>query len=533
MTEINERPATELPAARRWAGLAALVVALLTVGLDLMILNVALPTLAGDLGASTTELQWIVNAYTLVFASLMLPAGGLGDRYGRRRILLAGLVAFVAASAWAAFSGTAGALIAARAVMGIGAAVIVPLSLGILPVLFPPEQRRRAIAVWVGALGVGLPLGPIVGGWLLEHFWWGSVFLINVPVGALALIAAATLLPESRDPAAPSLDCPGIATSVLGTAALVYGIIQGPDDGWTDPGVLTAIGGGVLLLAGFLAFERRTAHPLVDLRLFTKPAFTWPTLAATAGTFTLVGVLFVVPQYLQILQGNDAFGTGIRLVPLVLAILVAAAAVDEVVTRIGAKFPMVAGLLIAAAGFALYSAITVGSGYAFTAISLAIIGLGTGLALAPAVDAVMATLPEHRAAAGSGLLMAIRQIGAAFSVAILGTMLNATYTHALDPHLNGIPEPLADAARDNIAGAHQTAQRLGGPPGDDLAGAAADAFTQAMSNVFLASAAISAILAAAIAVRLPGRPKATRDALGDRAGQARSPGAAAESRGEG
>ncbi|WP_408993442.1 MFS transporter [Streptomyces sp. 1268] len=502
---------TEPPPVRRWAGLAALVVALLTVGLDLMILNVALPTLAGDLQANTTQLQWMVNAYTLVFASLMLPAGGLGDRYGRKRLLLAGLAAFVAASAWAAFSGTADSLIAARAVMGIGAAVIVPLSLGILPVLFPPEQRRRAIAVWVGALGVGLPLGPIVGGWLLEQFWWGSVFLINVPVGAAAFLAAAVLLPESRDRAAPPLDLAGIATSVLGTAALVYGIIQGPDDGWSDPGVLTAIGAGILLLAAFYYWERRTPHPLIDLRLFSNPFFTWPVLAATAGTFTLVGALFVVPQYLQILGGHNAFGTGIRLVPLVLAILIAASAVDKIVTRIGAKIPMVAGLAIAAAGFALYSALSPGSTYTFTATSLTVIGLGAGLALAPAVDAVMATLPEHRAAAGSGLLMAIRQIGAAFSVAILGTILNALYIRDLEPHLRNLPEPAAQAARDNVTGAYQAAQRIGGTSGDALAEAAAHAFTQAMSGVFMASAAISAALAVLTAARLPARQPVTTE----------------------
>ncbi|MGA5215111.1 DHA2 family efflux MFS transporter permease subunit [Streptomyces cinereoruber] len=504
-------PTTESAASRRWAGLAALVVALLTVGLDLMVLNVALPTLAGDLEASTTQLQWIVNAYTLVFAALMLPAGGLGDRYGRKRLLLAGLAAFVAASAWAAFSGTARSLIAARAFMGIGAAVIVPLSLGILPVFFPPEQRRRAIAVWVGALGIGLPLGPIVGGWLLKHYWWGSVFLINVPVGALALFAAAVLLPESRDPAAPPLDRPGISTSVLGTAALVYGIIQGPEDGWSHPGVLVAIGAGVLLLVVFWFRERRTAHPLIDLRLFSNPSFTWPTLAATAGTFTLVGALFVVPQYLQILGGHSAFGAGVRLVPLVLAILIAASAVDKIVTRIGAKIPMVTGLAIAAAGFALYSAVSPASTYAFTATCLAVIGLGAGVALAPAVDAVMATLPEHCAAAGSGLLMAIRQVGAAFSVAILGTVLNATYTRDLGPHLQGLPEPAAQAARDNIAGAYATAQRIGGTRGDSLTDAAAHAFTQGMSGVFMTSAAISAALAVLIAARLPDRSAVTTD----------------------
>lgn len=512
MSENNSHPittptiGTEPSASRRWAGLAALVVALLTVGLDLMVLNVALPTLSGGLGASTTQLQWIVNAYTLVFAALMLPAGGFGDHYGRKRLLLLGLVAFVAASAWAAYSGTTSSLIAARAVMGIGAAIIVPLSLGILPTLFGPDQRRRAIAVWVGALGVGLPLGPVVGGWLLQHFWWGSVFLINVPVGAAALAACIALLPESADPDAPALDWLGIVTAVAGTAALVFGIIQAPESGWTDPIVLTTLAAGVALIAGFLMWERRTRHPLVDLALFTNPGFTWPTLAATAGTFTLVGVLFVLPQYLQILRHHDAFGTGLRLVPLVAAIIIAASAVDKIVTRIGAKIPIVAGLLTAAAGFVLASRITTDSGYGFVAACLAVVGLGAGLALAPAVDAVMATLPEHRTAAGSGLLMAIRQIGAAFSIAILGTLLNLTYTRDLDPHLRGLPEPAVSAARDSIAGAQLAATKIPGPAGTDLAATSAHAYTEAMTAVFLASAAVSAMLAAAIALRLPKRP---------------------------
>ncbi len=509
MSENNSHPiatpaiGTEPSPSRRWAGLAALVVALLTVGLDLMVLNVALPTLAQDLGASTTQLQWIVNAYTLVFAALMLPAGGFGDRYGRKRLLLVGLVAFVAASAWAAYSGSTGSLIAARAVMGIGAAIIVPLSLGILPTLFGPDQRRRAIAVWVGALGVGLPLGPIVGGWLLQHFWGGSVFLINVPVGVAAVVACMVLVPESADPDAPPLDWLGIVTAVPGTAAVVFAVIQAPEYGWADPIVLATLTAGVVLIVGFVMWERRARHPLVDLALFADPAFTWPTLAATAGTFTLVGVLFVLPQYLQILRHHDAFGTGLRLVPLVLAIIVAAAAVDKIVTRVGAKVPIVTGMVIASAGFVLASRITVDTGYGYVATCLAVIGLGAGLALAPAVDAVMASLPEHRSAAGAGLLMAIRQVGAAFSVAILGTLLTVVYTRDLDPHLNGLPEAVVGAARDNIAGAQLVATGLPDPAGADLTATSAHAYTEAISAVFLASAAVSALLAAAIAAKLP------------------------------
>ncbi|MEU4710831.1 MFS transporter [Nocardia salmonicida] len=500
---ITPRTGTEPSASRRWAGLAALVVALLTVGLDLMVLNVALPTLAQDLGASTTQLQWIVNAYTLVFAALMLPAGGFGDRYGRKRLLLVGLVVFVAASAWAAYSGSTGSLIAARAVMGIGAAIIVPLSLGILPTLFSPDQRRRAIAVWVGALGVGLPLGPIVGGWLLQHFWWGSVFLINVPVGIAALLACVMLLPESADPHAPPLDRLGIITAVPGTAAVVFAVIQAPEYGWTDPLVLVTLAAGVALIVGFLVWERHTCYPLVDLALFTNPSFTWPTLAATAGTFTLVGVLFVVPQYLQSLRNYDAFGTGLRLVPLVLAIVVAAAAVDKIVTRVGAKIPIVTGMVTAAAGFVLASRIGVDSGYGFVAVCLAVVGLGAGLALAPAVDAVMASLPENRSAAGAGLLMAIRQVGAAFSIAVLGSLLTVVYTRELDPHLSSLPEPVLSAARDTLAGAQLVATQLPGPAGADLAATSAHAYTAAMSAVFLASAAVSALLAVAIAAKLP------------------------------
>src|SRR6266508_1692629 len=259
---------------RRWWALAALGLTVLTIGFDATILNVALPTLATALHASTGALQWMVDAYVLVFAGLLLPMGALGDRFGRKRLILVGLVLFGAASVLATYAGSTGPLIAARAIMGIGAAVLTPIAAAVLPVIFPPQERAKAISFFAIGMGVGVPLGPIIGGYLLKHFWWGSVFLVNVPVVVVALVAVMLLVPESKDPAPPRIDVVGL-----------------------------------LLIAAFVAWERRTAQPMIDLTLFARPRFLWGTVAMTVASFGLFGLLFVLPQYLQAVQGNDALGT--------------------------------------------------------------------------------------------------------------------------------------------------------------------------------------------------------------------------------
>jgi MFS transporter, DHA2 family, multidrug resistance protein len=334
--------------ARRWWALGALALTLLVVGLDLTVLNVALPTLAVDLHATTGQLQWFANAYNLVLAAALLPAGLLGDRFGRKRLLLVALGLFAVASAACAYAGSAGALIGARAVLGLGASFLLPLSVAVLPVLFSAEERPRAIAVWASANAIGIPLGPVLGGWMLDNYWWGSVFLINLPVIVLAMAAVAVLLPESRSSDRPRLDLVGVLTSSLGLVGLTYGVIEAGERGWSDPVALVSMVGGILVLAGFVAWQRRQSRrpggqPLVDLSLFRSASFTWGAILATLVSFALFGVLFVMPQYFQAVGGADAFGTGLRLLPVIGGLLVGAQVAGRVASRAGAKVTVAIG----------------------------------------------------------------------------------------------------------------------------------------------------------------------------------------------
>ncbi|MFC7481765.1 MFS transporter [Luedemannella flava] len=429
----------------RWLALGAIVLCMLTLGFDGTILNVALPTLATELGAGVSELQWIVDAYILVFAGLLLPAGALADRVGRKRVLLAGLGLFGAASLVATYATSAGTLVGARALMGIGAAVLTPTTLAVLPAIFPPEQRARAVAVAMMAAGVGIPLGPIVGGWLLRHFWWGSVFLVNLPVVAVAAVAVVALIPETRDPEPRPADLVGGALSTVGLVGLIYGVIEVPQRGWADARVLCAIGAGAAVLAAFVWWERRSAYPMIDLLWFARVRFLWGSLAATLATFAMFGVLFVLPAYLQLVLGHDALGVGVRLIPMMAGLIVGAAASERLVGRLGARIPITVGLVVAAVGLGLGARTDLGDGYASTALWLAVLGFGTGSAMAPAMAVVLDDLPAERAGAGTAITMTLRQVGAALGVALLGSLLSgqldgrgiaestpAAYVHAMD-----------------------------------------------------------------------------------------------------
>ena len=486
---------------RRWAALGAVVLCLLTIGFDVTILNVALPTLAGAVGARTDQLQWIVDAYLLVFAGLLLPMGALGDRYGRKRLLMVGLGIFAAASLLATWADGAGQLIAARAVMGVGAAILTPVTIAVLPVIFGRAEQGRAIAVAAMAMGVGVPLGPIVGGYLLSHFWWGSVFLVNVPVAVLALVAVAALVPESRDPAKPRVDVVGGLLSVVGLTALVYGIIEAPVRGWTDPVVLGSILCGLAVVASFAAWERHARQPMIDLALFTRPRFTWGTLAATVASFALFGLLFVLPQYLQAVQGNDALGVGVRLLPLMGGLIVGAKSGETLARRIGARVPVTAGLLVIAGGLALGASTTVDSGYGLAATWLTIVGAGVGLSLAPAMDAVLGEVPTDRVGAGTALTMTLRQVGGALGVALLGSISAAIYRGRLDP--SALPPSAADAAEGSVAGGMAVATTLGNPA---LTSAVQTAYVQAMDVVLLVCTAVAILSAILVGLRLPAHP---------------------------
>ncbi|HEV8650146.1 MAG TPA: MFS transporter [Actinomycetes bacterium] len=450
--------------ARRWWALGALSLSVLVVGLDLTVLNLALPTLATDLHASTAQLQWIVDAYSLVLAALLLPAGLLGDRFGRKKLLLGGLLVFGAASLACAYASSAGELVAARALLGLGAAAIIPLSLSVLPVLFSEQERQRAITIMLGATFVAFPIGPILGGWLLTHYWWGSVFLINGPVIALALLAVSVLLPESRSLQRPRLDLVGIVVSSLGLAGLTYGAIEAGQHGWGDTAALVAMLAGALLLAAFVVWERRVARrpagqPLVDLTLFRSASFTWGTLLATVVTFAMFGLLFAVPQYFQAVRGTDALGTGLRLLPLIGGLLVGAQTADRLAPRIGAKATVALGFTLLAAGLGAGATTGLHTSDGFTLTWIAVLGAGLGFVLPTAIDAALSALSTERSGAGSALILAVRQVGATIGVAVLGSVLNAGYHARLD--VTGLPPQLAEVVRDSAAAGVAVAQQLG------------------------------------------------------------------------
>ncbi|WP_327593697.1 DHA2 family efflux MFS transporter permease subunit [Streptomyces chartreusis] len=499
---------------RRWWALGALVASMLTLGFDMTILNVALPTMAADLGATTGQQQWMADAYVVVFAALMLPAGLLGDRFGRRRMLITGLGVFLAGSLIGALSGDVNAVIAARAVMGVGAALVTPLSLSVLPTLFGPEERTKAVGIASAASALGLPLGPIIGGWLLNHYWWGSVFLINVPMAAIGIAACLFLLPETKDPASPKVDTVSTALAATGLGALVYGIIEAPARGWGDPLVLAMLGAAVLLIAALVVRERRVERPMLDMTLLAHRGFLFNTVAATLVTFILTGLLFVLPPYLQAVLGHDALGTGVRLLPMMGGLLVASRLAPQVVARFGARAAVSAGLVVLAfAGF-LGSRTTVDSGYGFVALWLTITGLGFGLSLIPAMNGGLSALPRDRAGSGSGLLMTLRQVGGAIGIALLGSLLAGAFRDRLD--VTGLPAGAADTAGESVVAAHLVAERAGSA---QLAASANSAYVHGMGIVLLVcgiAALVSALLAAAF---LPGTPDAEEPGAPDMAAE--------------
>ena len=491
--------------AGRWWALAAIVVSGLVIGLDSTVLITALPTLSAKLGASTSDLQWIAAAYTLTLGGLLLPGGVLGDRYGRKRLLLVGLATFGVSSVIASQATTATALIAMRALMGVGAALILPLSLSIIPSMFSAEERPRAISFTAAGAFLGLPLGPLVAGWLLTHYAWGSVFLINAPVVVIALVGVWFLVPEGKDPHPRPFDWVGGLLAVIGVTALVFGVIEQPIHGWTDPRVLGGIIGGALVLTAFVAWDLRHPSPFVDLRNFRNRGFTWATMAFVVTGFGLFGVMFILTPYIQIVLGNDAQATGIKLLPLIAGVIVGAGIGNVLAARLGARVGVSAGLASTAAALVGFSQIGADAGFAPVATALALIGIGIGIALPTTLDIILATLPPTQTGAGSALTRALQQIAATFGVAILGSILNNVYQGQLGPHVAAIPPAAREVALSSIAGAHAVAAHLPPPARTVVVRAANEAYTHGMADVMLVSAALVLATAVAIVVFLPSR----------------------------
>src|SRR5215469_9726718 len=505
-------------ASRRWWALIAIAASVIVVGLDLTVLSLALPTIAGDMHASTSDLQWISDSYSLVLAAIMLPAGLLGDRYGRKRVLLGALVLFLLSSAACAYSASVGELIAARAILGVGAAAIFPLALSVLPVLFTQAELPRAIAVMASANMISFPIGPIVGGYLLDHFWWGSVFLINVPVVLIALVAVVFLLPESRSSARPSVDFAGLVVSSAGLTALTYGFIRAGQDGWGNAIAIATILGGAVLLALFVWLERRvmaggSRQPLVEMDLFRSAGFRWGTILATAVSFAMFGLLFAMPQYFQEVRGVNALGSGLRLLPMVggmLAGMVAGARLSSPrKDRSGLVAPaLVSARILIAGGFAIMAAAMVmgaftkvASSTGYAAAWIAIAGLGLGLAMPPAMNVALSQLSAERSGSGSALISALRQVGATIGVAILGTVISNAYTAGIPA--GRLPAALASAAKSSVAGGVAVAHAIGSA---SLLASVRAAFVHGMDIMLWTCGGIALAAALLGAVFLPRRP---------------------------
>ena len=490
---------------RRWWALGALTLAVLAVGLDATVLSVALPTLATALHASESDLQWFSSGYLLVLAAALLPAGLLGDRYGRKKVLLLSLALFGAGSAACAYAPSAGAFIAARMVLGLAGAGIIVMALSALTVLFTEEERPRAVGIWGAANFLALPLGPILGGWLLTHYWWGWVFLLNVPVALVGLVAAFALVPESRAPQRPGLDPVGVAASTAGLVGITYGVIEAGQNGWGDASGLVPMIAGLVVLVGFFLWERWLSRrpggqPLVDLDLFRSASFTWGVILAATAILAMIGVLFTMPQFFQGVLFTDAMGSGLRLLPLIGGLVVGAVPADRVARVVGSKITVALGFALLAAGMLLGATTGVGSSDGFIAAWMALVGVGMGLALATAASAALSELPQERSGVGSAVMQAIQKVGAPFGAAILGSVLSSAYQARLN--LAGLPPVVANVVKESLFGGVAVALKLGSAP---LLASVRTAFVHGMDISLVVAAGIAAagfVLALAF---LPGR----------------------------
>jgi DHA2 family multidrug resistance protein-like MFS transporter len=489
----------------RWLGLGALAMSGLVLGLDMTILITALPTLSARLGATTDQLQWMSAAYTLSLAGFMLPAGVLGDRFGRRKLLLVALVVFGLSSVAAGQMTTANGLILMRAVMGVSGAVILPLMQAMLPSMFEEDERQRALGFAGAGAFLGLPLGPLVAGFLLTHYAWGSIFLINAPVVVLAVLGAWFFVPESKDPSPRRLDWVGAILEVVGVTAVVYAIIEQPVRGWSDVLVYGPIVAGVLLLVAFVLWELRVRFPLVDLNLFRNGRFSWATVTFVVVGFAMTGVMFIIAPFLQVVQGNDAQSTGLRLLPLVIAMMVGAVSSDWLNKRLGTKVMVTAGLLGGGASMLLMSRVTADGGYTLVATALALMGISIALAMIPSLDAILGALPSGETGSGSALTRTLQNVGASLGVAVMGSILNSAYQSHLEGRLAGLPAQVQTAVQSSVAVAAAVAQHLPAPIGAQVLRAAQEAYVRGMSDVLMITTGVMLVGAVLMGAFLPSR----------------------------
>jgi EmrB/QacA subfamily drug resistance transporter len=501
---------------RRWLILAVLCFSLLVIVLDNSILNVAIPTIVTELGATNSQLQWIIDAYTLVFAGLLLTAGSIGDRYGRRGALQAGFVVFGLGSVASALATSADQLIATRAFMGVGGALIMPATLSIITNVFPDEERGRAIGVWAGVAGLGAALGPLTGGFLVEHFYWGSVFLVNVPIVIVGIIAGFVLIPTSKDPTSPKLDPLGAVLSIGGLVAVLYGLIEAPAEGWTSQVILTAFAVGVVALGAFAAWELHTDHPMLDLRFFANPRFSAASGSITLVFFAMFGSMFLLTQYLQFVLAYTPLETGIRMLPFAATMMVAAPTSARITEKIGTKAIVAGGLTLVTLGLVSMTGLQVDTSYPGVVWRLMLIALGMAFVMAPATESVMGSLPLAKAGVGSAVNDTTRQVGGALGVAVVGSVLASVYGSEVGDFLAGTPAPApaVDAATGSLGGAIGVAERLratGGPGGaalaDQLLAVANQSFVDALHLGALVAAGATLVGVVVAVAFLPARAR--------------------------
>lgn len=484
--------------ARRWGILALLCTSLIIVIVGNTSLNTALPRLSEDLGASTTDLQWIVDAYSLVFAGLLLPAGALGDRYGRKGALQLGLGIFAVSSLAGAFADQPEQVIAARAVMGLGGALVMPSTLSIIANVFPAEERARAIAIWAGISGAGAAVGPVASGFLLEHYWWGSVLLVNLPIILVALLAGHFVLPKSKDPGEASLDVVGAGLSIVGLSALVYAIIEAPHHGWLSAESAMWFGGAVVVLVVFAAWERRTEEPMLELSLFTDRRFSISTVGITLLFFAMFGMLFLSAQYLQLVLAYTPLEAGLRLLPMSFVMALIAPQTPKLVGRFGANVVAGVGLLLVTIGLLLISLWEAGTSYAQVLASLTVMAAGMAATMAPMTAEMMSSVPPAKAGVGSAMNDTTRELGGALGVAIFGSIVASRYADGIGERLAELPEELRELAASSLGAAIAIAG-----PGSPVADAATDAFIDGFRIASYAAAAALALAAVVVFRLLP------------------------------
>ncbi len=486
---------------RRWFLLGIMCLSLVMVIMAVSGLNVAIPSIQRSLDATATDLQWIIDSYAIIFAGLLLSAGAIGDRFGRKRALQGGLVLFGLGSSIGTIADSVAIVVVARAVMGVGAAFIMPATLSIISAVFPPNERTKAIAVWAGFAGAGGALGPLIVGflltdwWVFPAYWWGAAFLVNVVVVIVVFISVTIFSPRSKDDEATPLDPLGAALSIVGLATLLYGIIEGPVKGWTSTEVVVAFVVAVVTLTGFVVWELRQEYPMLPMRYFRNPGFSIGSGVITFAFFVMFGLFFLLTQFLQFVRGYSPLDAGVATLPLaatLVAVSPRSAAIGEMV---GITRVIAAGFFFLVAGFVLLSTVDASTSYAVIALSLVLLGVGMGITVAPGTGSIMAAVPLNKAGVGSAVNDTTREVGGALGIAVLGSIANSVYRSDIDGDvLAGLPPDAAAAAGESIGAAVQIARQAPADVGGRLSTAAGDAFTSAFSTSLLVAAAIAGLL---------------------------------------